>query len=154
MRILFVCMGNICRSPTAQGVIEQIARTRAPELEIEFDSAGTHGYHVGQPPDQRTQAAAAARGYDLSAQRARQVDIDDFDRFDLVLAMDENNLAHLRRLAPTQTHSRIRLLLEYVDGDQHEVPDPFYGSDIGFERVLDLVEAAAEGLLASLRVAR
>ena len=143
MKILFVCMGNICRSPTAEAGLEHRIRT---------DSAGTHGYHIGQPPDPRTRAAAAARGYDISAQRARQVVIEDFERFDLVLAMDEDNLAHLKQLAPPHAHPRIRLLLEYADTPgMLEVPDPFYGDTVGFERVLDLVEAAAEGLLTTLR---
>jgi protein-tyrosine phosphatase len=155
MKVLFVCMGNICRSPTAQAVVEHLLREQAADVVAEFDSAGTHGYHVGQPPDQRTLSAAAARGYDMASLRARQVTVEDFERFDLILAMDEENLTHLRRLAPSSRHERIRLFLDYAQDDEvREVPDPFYGGDVGFERVLDLVEAAARGLIAELTARR
>ncbi len=150
MKVLFVCMGNICRSPTAQGVVESLA-TRHADLLLEVDSAGTHAYHVGQAPDRRTQAAAAARGYDLSRQRARLVEVEDFHRFDLLLAMDMENLRNLRRLAPDEGAERAGLFLDYLDDPElREVPDPFYGDDLGFERVLDLVERAAEQLLIAL----
>ena len=152
MRVLFVCMGNICRSPTAEGVFRKVLADRAPELEIEVDSAGTHSYHVGHPPDSRAQGAASARGVDLSALRARRVTEEDFARFDLVLAMDEENVADLQAVCPDDYRSRIRLLMEFAPEASHRfVPDPYYGGANGFERVLDLVETAALGLLEELR---
>lgn len=152
MRILFVCLGNICRSPTAEAVVRTLAAREAPELTLELDSAGTADYHVGQPPDPRTRAAAARRGYDLSALRARMVEAADFERFDLILAMDRENLKVLRRSAPAHTHERLRLFLEFApESAPREVPDPYYGGSNGFEEVLDLVEEATRGLLAHLR---
>ena len=152
MRILFVCLGNICRSPTAAGVLRTLAAREAPELSIEVDSAGTAGYHVGEPPDPRTRQAAARRGYDLSALRARIVEPGDFERFDLIVAMDRENLRVLRRRAPPAAHERLRLLLEFApEAGPEDVPDPYYGGPNGFEEVLDLIEAAARGLLAHLR---
>jgi protein-tyrosine phosphatase len=155
MRILFVCLGNICRSPTAEGVLRVIAAREAPELTLEVDSAGTAGYHVGEAPDPRTRRAAARRGYDLNALRARVVEPTDFERFDLILAMDRENLSVLRRRAPHSAHERLRLLLEFApEGSPQDVPDPYYGGPNGFEEVLDLVEAAVRGLLAHLQHAR
>jgi protein-tyrosine phosphatase len=152
MRILFVCLGNICRSPTAEAVLRALAAREAPELDLEVDSAGTADYHVGAPPDPRTRQAAARRGYDLSSLRARIVEPTDFERFDLILAMDRENLGVLRRRAPAAVHERLRLLLEFApEGAAEDVPDPYYGGPNGFEEVLDLVEAAARGLLAHLR---
>ncbi|HUO20608.1 MAG TPA: low molecular weight protein-tyrosine-phosphatase [Steroidobacteraceae bacterium] len=152
MRVLFVCLGNICRSPTAEGVLRTLAAREAPELALEVDSAGTAAYHVGQPPDPRTRAAAARRGYDLSALRARSIESADFERFDLILAMDRENLTALRRRAPAHAHERLRLFLEFcADEAPEEVPDPYYGGPNGFEEVLDLVESATRGLLAHLR---
>jgi len=152
MRVLFVCLGNICRSPTAEGVVRALAAREAPELALEVDSAGTAGYHVGQPPDPRTRAAAARRGYDLSTLRARSVEPADFERFDLILAMDRENLTVLRRRAPAHAHERLRLFLEFApEAASEEVPDPYYGGPNGFEEVLDLVETATRGLLAHLR---
>jgi protein-tyrosine phosphatase len=152
VRILFVCLGNICRSPTAEAVLRELAAREAPELMLEVDSAGTAAYHVGQPPDPRTRAAAARRGYDLSALRARTIESADFERFDLILAMDRENLQNLRRRAPSDTHERLRLFLEFLPAAAPEdVPDPYYGGPNGFEEVLDLVEAATRGLLADLR---
>jgi protein-tyrosine phosphatase len=152
MRILFVCLGNICRSPTAEAVLRVLAAREAPELVLEVDSAGTAGYHVGQPPDPRTREAAARRGYDLGALRARVVEPVDFERFDLILAMDRENLKVLRRRAPTLAHERLRLFLEFApEAAPEDVPDPYYGGPNGFEEVLDLVEAATRGLLAHLR---
>ena len=152
MKILFVCLGNICRSPTAEAVLRELAAREAPELTLEVDSAGTAEYHVGQPPDPRTRAAAARRGYDLSALRARTVESTDFERFDLILAMDRDNLKALRRRAPSHSHERLRLFLEFSpDAAPEDVPDPYYGGPNGFEEVLDLVEAAARGLLKHLR---
>ena len=152
MKILFVCLGNICRSPTAEGVLRALAAREAPELALEVDSAGTAGYHAGEPPDLRARQAAARRGYDLGALRARIVEPGDFERFDLILAMDRENLRVLRRRAPAQSRERLRLFLEFApDGAASDVPDPYYGGPNGFEEVLDLVEAASRGLLAHLR---
>lgn len=148
MKILFVCLGNICRSPTAEIVFREIVAREAPELPIEIDSAGTAAYHVGAAPDTRTRQAALRRGYDMSALRARVVESQDFGRFDLILAMDRQNLDALQRRAPIAARDRIRLFLEFApDADETEVPDPYYGGPNGFEAVLDLVEAAARGLL-------
>lgn len=152
VKVLFVCLGNICRSPTAEAVLRVLAAREAPELALEVDSAGTAAYHVGQPPDPRTRAAAARRGYDLSELRARTVEPADFERFDLILAMDRENLKALRRRAPSYTHERLRLFLEFApEAVPEDVPDPYYGGPNGFEEVLDLVETATRGLLAHLR---
>lgn len=152
MRVLFVCLGNICRSPTAEVVLRTVAAREAPELELEVDSAGTAAYHVGEPPDPRTREAAARRGYDLTAPRARIVEPADFERFDLILAMDREILRVLRRRAPTTAHQRLRLFLEFApEAGPEDVPDPYYGGPNGFEEVLDLVEAATRALLAHLR---
>lgn len=148
--VLFVCMGNICRSPTAEGVLRE--RAAIAGLRLDIDSAGTHGYHVGEAPDRRAQKHALRRGYDLSRQRARQIQDDDFLRFDLILAMDKHNLALLQRQCPPEQHSKLKLFLSYGRLDPAgEVPDPYYGGDAGFERVLDLIEDAADGLLVALR---
>jgi protein-tyrosine phosphatase len=152
MRILFVCLGNICRSPTAEVVFREVVAREAPDLVIQVDSAGTAGYHIGAPPDPRTREAAARRGYDLSPLRARIVQPEDFERFDLILAMDRENLAALRRRAPQGLHERVRLFLEFApELATSDVPDPYYGGPNGFEEVLDLVEAAAHGLLNHVR---
>lgn len=152
MRILFVCLGNICRSPTAEAVFRAVAARDAPELTIEVDSAGTAGYHIGEPPDARTRQAASRRGYDMSPLRARVVEPRDFEDFDLILAMDRENLNVLKRRAPEQRRDRVRLFLEFVpEATVTEVPDPYYGGPNGFEEVLDLVEAATQGLLQHLR---
>lgn len=151
MRVLFVCLGNICRSPTAEAVFRSIAAREAPQLRIEVDSAGTAGYHIGEPPDRRSQDAARRRGYDLAPLRARLVAREDFERFDFVLAMDRENLTVLRELAPAAVRDRVRLFLEFApETDMTEVPDPYYGGANGFEEVLDLVEAASRGLLLHL----
>lgn len=151
-RVLFVCMGNICRSPTAEGVFRQTMQTRAPDLNVHVDSAGTHAYHVGEPPDHRACRAAARRGIDLSDQRARRVSTADFSAFDLVLAMDEDNLRMLSGISPPEYRSRIRLFLEFApEAGRDSVPDPYYGGATGFEYVLDLVEEASLGLLAYLQ---
>jgi len=152
VRILFVCLGHICRSPTAEAVVRALAARELPEVGLEVDSAGTAAYHVGEPPDPRMQAAAARRGYELKALRARVVEPRDFERFDLILAMDRENLEVLHRRAPEQARERVRLFLEFSpDSEPREVPDPYYGGANGFEEVLDLVEAAARGLLGYLR---
>jgi protein-tyrosine phosphatase len=152
MKILFVCLGNICRSPTAEGVTRVLAASEAPELVLELDSAGTAAYHAGSAPDARTVAAAARRGYQISHLRARVVTPEDFAAFDLILAMDQENLAVLRRRAPVAAQQRLKLFLEFApEQERREVPDPYYGGPNGFEDVLDLTEAAARGLLAYLR---
>jgi len=154
MRVLFVCMGNICRSPTAEGVFRHLVdqhRHRFGAVSIEIDSAGTHDYHVGEPPDRRAIAAAARRGIDLRDLRARRVEMQDFERFDLILAMDRENLSTLQSQAPRDYHPRIRLLLDFApDAYTREVPDPYYGGAKGFEEVLDLLELASQGLLNEL----
>lgn len=150
--VLFVCTGNICRSPTADGVFRHLVREAGLETRVRVDSAGTHGYHVGEPPDERTRHHASRRGYDLSALRARQVAREDFETFDLVLAMDRGHLRILQRLAPPEHHHKLRLFMEYATTRRRdEVPDPYYGGTRGFEDVLDMVEDAARGLLAELR---
>ncbi len=154
MKVLFVCMGNICRSPTAEGVFREHVRRHAPGLDIEIDSAGTHAYHVGEPPDPRTVRAAARRGIDLASLRARQVQDEDFERFDLILAMDRLNHATLLDRSPPEHHARIRTLLEFagaVEAASADVPDPYYGGAEGFDDVLDLVQSAADGLLGEIR---
>src|SRR5690349_3485697 len=148
--VLFVCLGNICRSPTAEGVLRAVAAREYPGLMLEVDSAGTADYHVGEPPDRRTVAAARRRGYDLAGLRARQVRPEDFHRFDYVLAMDRANLAALERLRPSDANARLALFLEFAPESVAEVPDPYYGGDEDFERVLDLCESGARGLLKSL----
>lgn len=148
--VLFVCMGNICRSPTAEGVFRHLLK-EAGDFVVEVDSAGTHAYHVGSAPDHRSQAAALRRQLDLSSQRARQVAAEDFERFDLLLAMDEDNYEILQSRCPPQHQRKVRLFLEYGSMGERNVPDPYYGGDTGFEHVLDLIEDAARGLLAELR---
>jgi protein-tyrosine phosphatase len=151
-RVLFVCTGNICRSPTAEGVFRRLVEQAGLADRIGVDSAGTHGYHVGEPPDPRTQAAASARGYDLSGLRARRIMREDFSSFDLVLALDRDHHALLARFAPPTTGHKLRLLMEFSRrSGTDEVPDPYYGGPDGFELVLDLVEDAAAGLLDHLR---
>jgi len=154
MRILFVCMGNICRSPTAEGVFRHRLAAQ-PDLLVEVDSAGTHDYHVGAPPDVRSIAAARRRGIDLSNLRARMISAEDFERFDLILAMDEQNLRELQRRSRPEQHRRLRLMMDYApDAGRPIVPDPYYGGPQGFEEVLDLLEQAADGLMRALRAAR
>ena len=151
-RVLFVCTGNICRSPTAEGVFRQHVAQAGLEGRIEIASAGTHDYHVGECPDRRTIAAARRRGYDLSAQTARQLREGDFLRFDPILAMDHGHLTYLMRRCPAAQRGKIRLFMDHAPHLPHrEVPDPYYGDAEGFELVLDLVEAASQGLLTQLR---
>lgn len=146
--VLFVCMGNICRSPTAEGVFRRMVTDAGLDGRVLIDSAGTHGYHVGEPPDRRAQRHAQARGYDLSSLRARVVAEDDFSRFDLLLAMDADNLALLEAQCPAELRERCRLFLSFApDAPTTSVPDPYYGSGRDFDRVLDLVESAGAGLL-------
>lgn len=151
-RVLFVCLGNICRSPTAEAVFRHLLRQEAAELAIEVDSAGTHAFHAGDPPDERAIEAALRRGVDMRDLRARLVEAADFERFDLVVAMDEQNFRRLYRLAPPEQRHRLRLFMEYAPRrGRRDVPDPYYGGPAGFEEVLDLVEEASRGLLAVLR---
>jgi protein-tyrosine phosphatase len=150
-KVLFVCLGNICRSPTAEGVLRAIAAREYPTLAIEVDSAGTANYHVGEPPDRRTVSAAHRRGYDLAGLRARQVQAADFERFDFVLAMDRSNLAELESRRPKTATAQIALFMDYApEASTAEVPDPYYGGALDFERVLDLCEVAARGFLGRL----
>ena len=148
VKVLFVCLGNICRSPMAQGVLEDKLREAGLAHNVTVDSAGTGAYHIGEAPDSRGQAAALARGVDISTQRARQVRDADFEEFDYVLAMDRDNEYALRaRCRPKLAH-KIRLFLEFApELAEREVPDPYYGGPNGFEQVLDMVEFAAEGLI-------
>ena len=151
-RVLFVCMGNICRSPTAEGVFKAMVTREGLDKQSEADSAGTHGYHIGSPPDSRSTAAAKARGYDLEPLRARRVSATDFEAFDLVLAMDSENEAALQKLCPVDRKDRLKRFLDFAPGQKtREVPDPYYGGPKGFERVLDLAEAGSEGLITFIR---
>lgn len=151
VKVLFVCLGNICRSPTAHGVFEHMVESSGLADQITTDSAGTAAWHVGNPPDSRSAAAAARRGFDLSHLRARQAQADDFEVFDYILAMDRQNLADLQQLAPSDYKGRLDLFLNFSDLPETEVPDPYYGGEQGFEHVLDLVESASRGLLADIK---
>lgn len=145
-------MGNICRSPTAEGVFRHHVRDAGLEAHIHVESAGTHAYHVGEPADRRAQAAASRRGISLEGIRARRVTDEDFAKFDHILAMDQDNLRLLVERAPEDLRGKIRLFLEFAESrSETEVPDPYYGGSTGFERVLDLVEEASRGLLETLR---
>jgi len=152
VRVLFVCMGNICRSPTAEGVFAHLVESQGLTSLIQIDSAGTHAYHVGEPPDVRATQAAKKRNIELGSQRARRVTGDDFLDFDYVLAMDRNNYDDLISLCPTEHQSKLYLFLEFATGlGEDEVPDPYYGGITGFERGLDMIELASQGLLAEIR---
>ncbi len=155
-KVLFVCLGNICRSPTAEGVFRALVERRGLESTISIDSAGTGDWHIGRGADERAVSAALTRGYDLSPLRARQTLAEDFRQFDYILAMDESNLQHLKAMAPDDYAGHLGLFLDFSsqdfsNGNSHrEVPDPYYGGDQGFELVLDLIEDASEGLLAHI----
>lgn len=151
MRVLFVCLGNICRSPTAEGVLRHQLKLAGLEDQVKVASAGTGDWHVGKPPDSRTRRAALARGYDLSAQRAQQVSAQDFSRYDLILAMDTSNLGHLKALQPSAGTAELDLFLRRYEGELDEVPDPYYGGEEGFEQVLDLIELACSKLVVELK---
>lgn len=147
-----MCMGNICRSPTAHGVVDHLLQENGLGERVHVDSAGTHDYHVGESPDRRAQQSARARGIDLSGIRARAAKVEDFERFDYVLAMDQDNLAFLRALCPREYQHKVQLFMEFSSRyGSVDVPDPYYGGAHGFERVLDMVEDAAQGLLAQIR---
>jgi protein-tyrosine phosphatase len=150
--ICFVCLGNICRSPTAEAVMRAQVEAAGLAERIFIDSAGTGDWHVGKAPDERAQSAGSARGYDLAVLRARQITVDDFERFDLLLAMDDANLRNLRQACPPALRHRVRLLMEFAPaGGGREVVDPYFGGAEGFEAVLDQCEAACRGLLGHLR---
>ena len=150
-RVLFVCLGNICRSPTAHGVFQALVDERGMAGRISVDSCGTGSWHVGEPPDRRAASAASRRGYDLTSLRARQVALEDFDQFDFILAMDQQNLVDLQRLQPVHFAGHLGLFLDFAfEPPVREVPDPYYGGARGFDEVLDLVESASEGLLKAI----
>jgi protein-tyrosine phosphatase len=151
VKVLFVCLGNICRSPTAEGVFRQLVQQEGLMELIEVDSAGTHAYHIGKPPDARAQAAARQRGIDLSRLRGRQARVEDLHRFDYVLAMDRENYENLIALCPPGLEQKIRLFMEFAPDEAEEVPDPYFGGASGFDRVLDMIDAAARGLLEDIR---
>ena len=150
VRVLFVCMGNICRSPTAQALFREAVTAAELDEEITTDSAGTHAYHIGNPPDARATATALERDIDMTDLRARQVSEPDFEQFDYVVAMDRNNLALLAASCPPEAQERLSLMLDWAEGWGDEVPDPYYGSDEGFIRVFDMLTAASQGLLAHI----
>lgn len=152
VKILFVCMGNICRSPTAEGVFRHKVKQAGLEDLIHIDSAGTHAYHVGESPDNRAQGAARSRGVDLSTQRARKVNRNDFDEFDFVIAMDNSNYYDLESISEPHHQEKLYLFLDFArNASVSEVPDPYYGGNQGFENVLDLVEDASDGLIDHLK---
>jgi len=152
IKVLFVCMGNICRSPTAHGVFENMIKAEDMVGDVEVDSAGTHAYHVGEMPDTRSSQCATERGVDLSYIRARRVEVSDFDYFDYILAMDADNLSILKSMSPTQHKEKVSLFLDFAsDRTESEVPDPYYGGERGFDHVFDLVESASKGLLEDIK---
>ena len=152
VKVLFVCMGNICRSPTAEGVFRDLVAREGLSHIIETDSAGTHSYHVGNPPDKRAQAAAAARGVQLDDLRARKAVPGDFDAFDYILAMDGDNHSDLAYICPPGLDQKLHMFLSFApSGRETDVPDPYYGGPAGFDYVLDLVEEASHGLLDHIR---
>ena len=152
VKVLFVCMGNICRSPTAEGVFRHIVEESKLADKIHIDSAGVYAYHVGSPPDSRAQEAALKRNINLSTQKGRQVNKDDFNQFDYVIAMDHSNYSDLDEICPDEQKNNLRMFLEFSNKfDEQEVPDPYYGGAHGFEHVLDLVEDASRGLLKNIR---
>jgi protein-tyrosine phosphatase len=151
MRVLFVCTGNICRSPTAEAIFRKLVADAGMQDTITADSAGTHGYHIGEPPDPRASAAAARRGYDMSGLRARKVARADLDRFDLIVAMDREHFANLSGMAQPATAHKLKLMMSYARRfKEPDVPDPYYGGPQDFERALDMLEDAGRGLLESL----
>jgi protein-tyrosine phosphatase len=150
--VLFVCMGNICRSPTGEAVFRRLAPTLAPALDFEIDSAGTHGYHIGAPPDERSQRAARQHGVDMSDLRARQLEASDFDRFDWIVFMDETNRRDARKQSHPGARARLVRLLDFApDQPLRDVPDPYYGEVADFERVAGLIDTGVRGFIAALR---
>ncbi|GGF81983.1 low molecular weight protein-tyrosine-phosphatase [Alteromonas lipolytica] len=147
--VLFVCLGNICRSPTAEAVFRHKAKVAG--LNLEIDSAGTHGYHIGSAPDKRSQAAGEERGYNFQGLKCRRVSDSDFEHFDLILAMDQSNLKNLKEMCPPQYQHKIKLMLDYAGYRNEDVPDPYYGGKKGFELVLSLIEDASDGLLKAIK---
>lgn len=153
-KILFVCMGNICRSPSAEAVFRRLVKQAGLEKQWLIESAGTHAYHVGEPPDKRSQQAAMARGYDMRGQRARQVCAEDFERFDWILAMDRQNLRALQQLKPVTGDAQLGLMLDFATTTKwngSDVPDPYYGGPSGFDDVLDRIEQSCEAFLNTYR---
>ncbi len=152
VRVLFICLGNICRSPTAEGAFRKLVQEQGLAKHVEIDSAGTHAYHVGAPPDARAQQAARQRGIDLSGLRGRQATARDIEQFDYVLAMDRENHENLLDICPEGLENKIRLFMEFAPArSEQEVPDPYFGGPAGFDRVLDMIEDAAAGLLEDIR---
>ena len=152
VKVLFVCLGNICRSPASEGIFHAMVTKAGLSDVIDIDSAGTGAWHVGDPPDPRGQAAAVRRGYDLSGQRARKVTISDFEQFDYIIGMDSSNYADLAAIAPEASRDKIKLFLDFAPNlSIRDVPDPYYGGPEGFENVLDLLEEASKGLLDEIR---
>ena len=152
INVLFVCLGNICRSPTAEGVFRHLVQQEGHDSWISTDSAGTHAYHIGSQPDHRSQQTAKSRGIDLSDLRGRKAVKEDFDKFDYILAMDDDNLQLLEQICPSGMESKLSLFLDFSDDySETEVPDPYYGGDQGFDHVFDLVESASRGLLAKIK---
>lgn len=147
--VLFVCLGNICRSPTAEAVFKHKAKQAG--LSLTIDSAGTHGYHIGKAPDNRSQQAGKARGYSFKGLACRKVDESDFERFDYILGMDEENIENLLKKCPDEHREKVKLMLSFADSDYTEVPDPYYGGKRGFELVLDLIEQACDGLINDIK---
>ncbi len=153
INVLFVCMGNICRSPTAEGVFAQILKDEGLESVIGVDSAGTHAYHIGEQPDPRSQKTASKRGVSLQHLKARKAVAEDFERFDYVLAMDRDNYHGLEKICPPGSEHKLQLFLSYAPNLEHdEVPDPYYGGPTGFDRVLDMIEEASDGLLQDIQL--
>ncbi|EDP58236.1 low molecular weight protein-tyrosine-phosphatase [Vibrio sp. AND4] len=147
-KLLVVCMGNICRSPTGEAVLK--AKAKELGVEVKVDSAGTIGFHAGNPPDVRSMQAGEQRGYSFKGIRSRQVTVEEFERFDMVLAADRTNLADLLDICPVEHRHKVSLFLSHADLEYDEIPDPYYGGDVGFELVLDLIEAASEVILRKL----
>jgi len=155
VKVLFVCLGNICRSPTAEGIFRKLLREGKLEDEFVVDSAGTHAYHIGEPPDERAQSACARRGIDISHLRGRKAVEADIEKFDYVLAMDSENYQDLIEICPPGYENRIRLFMEFAKNrPEKEVPDPYFGGASGFDRMLDMIEAAAQGLLEEIQRSR
>ena len=152
VRVLMVCLGNICRSPTAHAVFQQRAASAGLQTQVQVDSAGTGDYHIGAAPDARAISAGATRGYDLRGLRARQVRASDFEHFDLILAMDDNNLRDLQRQCPSAHQHKLHMFMNFAGSENRSVPDPYYNDAAAFQHVLDLAERAADGLLAHIRV--